>query len=601
MADYNSTYTGIQIDAAVGLANGGTLTDVKYGTCTTPAGTAAKEVTLTGDAPWTLRVGCIVVVKFTNTNTASNCTLNVNGTGPKSIWYYNSVYTGSSNIACGYANVYQTYMYDGTCWVWISHGVDNNTTYIAATELPLAPGTAAVGTSAKYAREDHVHPAQTTITGNAGTATKLAAGKTISASGDATGTSGSFDGSGNVTIPLTLATVNSTTGSFGPTSDATIDFSESFNVPQVNVDGKGRVTNARNIKITMPDTKVNDNYVDNWYFLDPVNQLGKTSWEYTGWMIDRWKKTSGASVKIKLDGGGLISYDGANSDGAVMRQYTDEKSFFVGKQITASILFENAGVVSISENITSNNWRIVYSDDKQSNDAGLPHFRIDTVDSASPSTEFFTLRVPINEHVIAVKVELGNKQTLAKQDKSGKWVLTETPNKENEEIKCRKYMLPLNYASDSVGGCFGYGFLSSATEARIAIPTPSPMVNMLTVDFIEGNVASNFIVYTSAGTRLSVTGIAGYIYLPNAVIIRFIVSGGTANLGCYLRMSGSARPFIVENLDQIPSSLSEISSESAQDVIDMMESMEHIGNIGKEGLDLTMEKFEDTDDDLDKE
>jgi hypothetical protein len=41
-------------------------------------------------------------------------------------------------------------------------------------------------------------------TGNAATATALATGRTISLTGDATGTSGSFDGTGNVSIATTL-------------------------------------------------------------------------------------------------------------------------------------------------------------------------------------------------------------------------------------------------------------------------------------------------------------------------------------------------------------------------------------------------------------
>lgn len=46
---------------------------------------------------------------------------------------------------------------------------------------------------------------QTDITGNAGTATALQTGRTFSVSTDATGTSAAFNGTGNVTIPLTLA------------------------------------------------------------------------------------------------------------------------------------------------------------------------------------------------------------------------------------------------------------------------------------------------------------------------------------------------------------------------------------------------------------
>jgi hypothetical protein len=51
---------------------------------------------------------------------------------------------------------------------------------------------------------------QTTITGNAGTATTLATGRTIAITGDVTYTSPAFDGSGNVTAAGTVTRVNGT-------------------------------------------------------------------------------------------------------------------------------------------------------------------------------------------------------------------------------------------------------------------------------------------------------------------------------------------------------------------------------------------------------
>nr|DAO83181.1 MAG TPA: Dec protein, OB-Fold, Decoration, VIRAL PROTEIN [Bacteriophage sp.] len=69
----------------------------------------------------------------------------------------------------------------------------------AATVTPKASGTAAVGTSTKYAREDHVHPLQT----NVETATKLATPRVIAIAGAVSG-SATFDGSGNVSINSTL-------------------------------------------------------------------------------------------------------------------------------------------------------------------------------------------------------------------------------------------------------------------------------------------------------------------------------------------------------------------------------------------------------------
>lgn len=49
----------------------------------------------------------------------------------------------------------------------------------ASTTTPKANGTAAVGTDTKFARGDHVHPAQTSVSGNAGSATKLQTARTI--------------------------------------------------------------------------------------------------------------------------------------------------------------------------------------------------------------------------------------------------------------------------------------------------------------------------------------------------------------------------------------------------------------------------------------
>lgn len=107
-------------------------TNVAYATCSTAAATAAKVATISGNDNWTLTTGSIVVVKFTVTNSASNVTLNLNNTGAKSIWYNNAVYTGNSNMVCGCANRCITFMYDGTNWVWLSHGTDSNSTYSPA-------------------------------------------------------------------------------------------------------------------------------------------------------------------------------------------------------------------------------------------------------------------------------------------------------------------------------------------------------------------------------------------------------------------------------------------------------------------------------------
>ena len=67
---------------------------------------------------------------------------------------------------------------------------------------------------------------------NANTATALATGRTIAITGDITYTSGSFDGTSNITGAATLATINSNVGSFGSTTV----------IPVITVNAKGLVT-----------------------------------------------------------------------------------------------------------------------------------------------------------------------------------------------------------------------------------------------------------------------------------------------------------------------------------------------------------------------
>ena len=87
-----------------------------YGVCSTAAATAAKTVDIEG---FELVVGAMVVVKFTNTNSASsNVTLNVSGTGAKPIYRYGTTAAVSSIALSGWsAGAVQMFVYDGTGWI----------------------------------------------------------------------------------------------------------------------------------------------------------------------------------------------------------------------------------------------------------------------------------------------------------------------------------------------------------------------------------------------------------------------------------------------------------------------------------------------------
>ena len=73
-----------------------------YYTCITQAGTTAKVAYLHGGSSntfcnGTIPTGVTIYVKFTYSNTASNPTLNVNGSGAKSIKRYGTTAVGTSS------------------------------------------------------------------------------------------------------------------------------------------------------------------------------------------------------------------------------------------------------------------------------------------------------------------------------------------------------------------------------------------------------------------------------------------------------------------------------------------------------------------------
>lgn len=116
--------TAAQVQEAVD--NAGYIEDcaVFYGVCSTEADVAAKTVTVD---KFELKTGAFVIVKFTDSNSASNPTLNVNGTGAKPIYRYGTTVASTGTTTTGWtAGAVQMFVYDGNGWIrdyW------NNTTY----------------------------------------------------------------------------------------------------------------------------------------------------------------------------------------------------------------------------------------------------------------------------------------------------------------------------------------------------------------------------------------------------------------------------------------------------------------------------------------
>ena len=168
----------------------------------------------------------------------------------------------------------------------------------------------------------------------------------------------------------------------------------------------------------------NPNLLDNWYFADPINQRGKSSYSGTGYGISRWTMIESDGT-VTLGDGGLTVYK-------QLRQFIENPNDVFGKEVTASVL-TSAGVLHTGTMTPSanNGGQIIFDDTNI-------HAYIYVVKSGDMiNSVSFIIECREAIKIEAVKLEFGEQQTLARQDESGLWVLNNTPpNKTLETLKC---------------------------------------------------------------------------------------------------------------------------------------------------------------------
>ena len=188
---------------------------------------------------------------------------------------------------------------------------------------------------------------------------------------------------------------------------------------------------ATDVTATLDGKRPRRNLLDNWYFANPVNQRGNTSYSAAGATIDRWYTEQPKPVSISANG---ITISGEQ----VMIQTISEKEYekINGEVITVSVLMSD-GTLATGSGVMGDDNNIVAT---FSGGAFLcAAFR----SAASFQIGRLVLNTGITKTVLAVKVELGEGQTLAHQDASGNWVLNETPDYQLELLKCRAYYNPI--------------------------------------------------------------------------------------------------------------------------------------------------------------
>ncbi|MGN1230669.1 MAG: hypothetical protein ACI4TP_02110 [Anaerotignum sp.] len=187
----------------------------------------------------------------------------------------------------------------------------------------------------------------------------------------------------------------------------------------------------------------NPNLLDNWYFADPINQRGRDNYDASGYCIDRWyAPNANSSNEIKIDNGIVLNKQNTSSS-ASLKQRLENPSFLAGKTVTISVLCDSEPKGKLK----------VYISDSQDLKTTGSHILVGLL---SEKFETFTVEIPetfsginvmlyINDNtvatvkVVAIKLEIGSQQTIARQE-NGVWVLNDVPpNKALELEKCQRY------------------------------------------------------------------------------------------------------------------------------------------------------------------
>lgn len=166
----------------------------------------------------------------------------------------------------------------------------------------------------------------------------------------------------------------------------------------------------------------NPNLLDNWYFVDPINQMGQKKYVTDGpqnsYTIDRWIIGWDADLSITQDG--IVI-----SDDFFQKLAPEILHAITGRTVTISLLTDTS-LYSSSGN---------YDGVSEIDGAIRLHPSYGGAPSVSIISEFANYGT-----LVAAKLELGSQQTLAHQDANGKWVLNDPPpNKALELMKCQRY------------------------------------------------------------------------------------------------------------------------------------------------------------------
>lgn len=238
----------------------------------------------------------------------------------------------------------------------------------------------------------------------------------------------------------------------------------------------------------LPNRLGNRNLLDNWCFLNPVNQRGQTVYSNGGYMIDRWLLRNTVTASLQSDGLHLTYADDTNLKSIQQPFKNPTIQQLVGKTVTVSVLVKDVSFPTASTAYPK--FGLYSAPSRVTNTTGVVTGIIrgnglwsatGVIDESVLQNEFLNFTAcysnayPGTITIIAAKLELGESQTLAHQV-SGEWVLNDTPDYNTELTKCMQYQYAVNPQKQTYINIgepqFAGNSAGTAIYPRIILPTP---------------------------------------------------------------------------------------------------------------------------------
>lgn len=215
--------------------------------------------------------------------------------------------------------------------------------------------------------------------------------------------------------------------------------------------------------VDAPSGGVNPNLLDNWYFGNPVNQRGQT--EYTGnatYSIDRWWAQYDTTLSI-VDGGIKI---GGKWD---VQQYFE--TTLPNATYTLSLLYKDRTGSDPLRLLIGNRTDGDLAQTESKDASGILSVTFSTA-KLNKVNFGFTGSIDNSATIIAIKLELGDTQTLAHKENE-KWVLNEIPDFGEQLRRCQRYLVKLG--SSTGYEIVGTGTARNSSTCNIVVPIPVTM------------------------------------------------------------------------------------------------------------------------------